>query len=259
MRLTVQTSVNPKQPLRRWTKARRRTVPTLPRRHGAQLCATSADVSATSNHPAAAGLEFRDGLAAGLTALALPPDRPVRLWVLDEMRHGLHGFTRRVWGLPGHRPVVPPQQKYQWGFVYGAVGVGLSRTEFLLTETMDQAHSVEFYRQISRSDPAALHVLIQDGAGFHLPDGDPRLPDNVRVVTLPAYSPEPDPDRGAVGPDQGQPLQQGVRHPGRAGGGLAHRTPSLLQGRPPRPLPRLRLAPGSSKRFFQTCCTNRLK
>ena len=113
----------------------------------------------------AAGLEFRTELTAKLTALALPPGRPVRLWVLAEMRYGLHGFTRRVWGLPGHRPVVPTQQKYQWGFVYGAVGVGLSRTEFLLTETMDQAHSVEFYRQISRSDPAALHVLIQDGAG----------------------------------------------------------------------------------------------
>ena len=144
----------------------------------------------------AAGPEFRAGLAAGLTALALPPDRPVRLWVLDEMRYGLHGFTRRVWGLPGHRPVVPTQQKYQWGFVYGAVGVGLSRTEFLLTETMDQAHSVEFYRQISRSDQAALHVLIQDGAGFHLPDGNPGLPDNVRVVTLPPYSPELNPIEG---------------------------------------------------------------
>lgn len=65
----------------------------------------------------AAGPEFRTELAAQLTALALPPGRPVRLWVLDEMRYGLHGFTRRVWGLPGHRPVVPTQQKYQWGFV----------------------------------------------------------------------------------------------------------------------------------------------
>ena len=82
------------------------------------------------------------------------------------------------------------------GFVYGTVGVGLSRTEFLLTETMDQAHSVEFYRQISRGDPAAMHVLIQDGAGFHLRDGDPGLPDNVRVVTLPAYSPELNPVEG---------------------------------------------------------------
>ena len=144
----------------------------------------------------AAGREFRTELATKLTALALPPGRPVRLWVLDEMRYGLHGFTRRVWGLPGHRPVVPTQQKYQWGFVDGAVGVGLSRTEFLLTETMDQAHSVEFYRPISRSDPAAMHVLIQDGAGFHLRDGDPGLPDNVRVITLPAYSPELNPIEG---------------------------------------------------------------
>jgi transposase len=80
--------------------------------------------------------------------------------------------------------------------VYGAVGVGLSRTEFLLTETMDQAHSQPFYRQIGRSDPAALHGLIQDGAGFHLRDGDPGLPDNVRVITLPAYSPELNPIEG---------------------------------------------------------------
>ena len=139
---------------------------------------------------------MRAELAAKLTALALPPCRPVRLWVLDEMRYGWHGFTRRVWGLPGHRPVVPTQQKYQWGFVYGAVGVGLSRTEFLLTETMDQAYSREFYRQIGRSDPAALHLLIQEGAGFHLREGDPDLPDNVRVLAWPPYSPEWNPIKG---------------------------------------------------------------
>ena len=74
--------------------------------------------------------------------------------------------------------------------------MGLSRTEFLLTETMDQAHSVAFYRTIRRGDPAALRVLIQDGAGFHLRDGAPGLPDNVRVVTLPAYSPELNPIEG---------------------------------------------------------------
>jgi transposase len=144
----------------------------------------------------AASLEFRTNLSEKLTALALPPGRPVRLWVLDEMRYGLHGFTRRVWGLPGHRPVVPTQQKYQWGFVYGAVGVGLSRTQFLFTETMDQAHSRQFYQQIGQSDPAAMHVLIQDGAGFHLPDGATGLPDNVRIIPLPAYSPELNPIEG---------------------------------------------------------------
>lgn len=144
----------------------------------------------------AASVAFREELPAKLSALALPPHRPVRLWVLDEMRYGLHGFTRRVWGLPGHRPVVPTQQKFQWGFVYGAVAIGLSRTQFLFTETTDQAHSQRFYQQIGRSDPAATHVILQDGAGFHLRDGAPGLPGNVRIITLPAYSPELNPIEG---------------------------------------------------------------
>ena len=146
-------------------------------------------------NPAEAAL-FREELCARLEALELPKGRPVRLWVLDEMRHGLHGFTRRVWGLPGHRPVAAMQQVYQWGYLYGAVGLGLARREFLLAETVDQAHLGRFYRQIGTGDPAALHVLIQDGAGFHLPDGHPGLPDNVRIVTLPPYSPELNPVEG---------------------------------------------------------------
>lgn len=149
----------------------------------------------TLQNPAQAAL-FREELCVRLEALNLPAKRPVRLWVLDEMRHGLHGFTRRVWGLPGHRPVAAMKQVYQWGYVYGAVGLGLARREFLLAETVDQAHLGRFYRQIGDGDPAAIHVLIQDGAGFHLPDGHADLPDNVRIVTLPPYSPELNPVEG---------------------------------------------------------------
>ena len=139
---------------------------------------------------------FREELCARLEALELPKGKPVRLWVLDEMRHGLNGFTRRVWGLPGHRPVAAMQQTYQWGYVYGAVGLGLTRREFLLAETVDQAHLGRFYRQIGSGDPATVHVLIEEGAGFHLPDRNPGLPDNVRIVTLPPYSPELNPVEG---------------------------------------------------------------
>jgi transposase len=139
---------------------------------------------------------FREALPAKLTGLALPSARPVRLWVQDEMRYGLHGFTRRVWGWPGHRPVATTQQVYQWGYLYGAVSVGVTRSQFLLAETVDLATEIRFYRQVTQSDPAAMHVLIQDGAGFHLRDGDARLPDNLRIVTLPAYSPELNPVEG---------------------------------------------------------------
>lgn len=141
----------------------------------------------------AAAEAFKTELSARFRALGLPAGRPVRLWVLDEMRYGLHSFSRRVWVSKGVRPVCPSQQRYEWGYLYGAVGVGLARSEFLYAETVDQEHLTAYYRQIAGSDPAAMHVLIQDGAGFHLPDGHARLPDNVRVLTLPAYSPELNP------------------------------------------------------------------
>jgi hypothetical protein len=50
-----------------------------------------------------------------------------------------------------------------------------------LAKTVDQAHLARFYRQIETGDPAAVHVLTQDGAGFHFSDGHPGLPDNVRI------------------------------------------------------------------------------
>ena len=141
----------------------------------------------------AAAEAFKREMSARLQALKLPAGRPVRLWVMDEMRYGLHSFTRRVWVSKGVRPVAPSQQRYEWGYLYGAVGVGLARSEFLYAETVDQEHLAAYYGQIGGSDPAAIHVLIQDGAGFHLPEGHARLPDNVRVLTLPAYSPELNP------------------------------------------------------------------
>lgn len=34
------------------------------------------------------------------------------------------------------------------------------------------------------------HIVFQDGAGFHLRDGDPRVPANVRLIALPTFSSE---------------------------------------------------------------------
>jgi transposase len=148
--------------------------------------------SHVKKEPAAAEA-FKAHLVESMRALHLPRERPVRLWVLDEMRYGLHSFSRRVWVKKGVRPVCPSQQCYQWGYLYGAVGIGLARSEFFYAATVDQEHLAAYYRQIGRSDPAACHILIQDGAGFHLPDGHAQLPANVRIVTLPPYSPELNP------------------------------------------------------------------
>ena len=55
----------------------------------------------------AAGEPFKEELVEWLRALALPKERPVRLWVLDEMRYGRHSFSRRVWVKKGGAARLP--------------------------------------------------------------------------------------------------------------------------------------------------------
>ena len=143
--------------------------------------------------PAAAEAFKAGGLEAKLAALALPARTPVRVWVCDEARFGLHTEHRRMWALRGVRVVVAHQQKYEWDYTYGAVEVSRAGSVFCFQSTVHQEASGKFLQQIAAHDPAAIHVVIQDGAGFHLPENDPRLPANVRIITLPAYSPELNP------------------------------------------------------------------
>ena len=143
--------------------------------------------------PAATEAFQSGGLDAKLAALALPPRTVVRVWVCDEARFGLHTEHRRRWGLPGARVIVPHQQKDEWDYTYGAVEVSRAGSVFCFQSTVHQEASGQFLEPIVAHDPAAIQVIIQDGAGFHLPENDPRLPANVRVITLPAYSPELNP------------------------------------------------------------------
>lgn len=141
----------------------------------------------------AAAQAFQESLAEKLTALAIEPTRPVRVWVMDEMRCGLHTVPRRVWGLRGFRPVVTVQQKYQWQYVYGALEVGGGAAQFWHASTVDLDCNQAFLQQLAEADPASVHVIIYDGAGFHHRDGHAALPSNVRIVHLPPYSPELNP------------------------------------------------------------------
>jgi transposase len=140
---------------------------------------------------------FQRELPAKLEALAGPAARagqPVRLWVLDEHRYGLLPVLRRVWGLRGVRVHAPYATRYQWGYVHEAMEVDRdNRLELLLTPGIDQDVHAVFLRQIAATDPQALHVVIEDQAGFHLPNDDPRVPANLRLLPLPPYSPELNP------------------------------------------------------------------
>lgn len=141
----------------------------------------------------AAAEAFKSGLAGRLEALGVEENRPVRVWVQDEMRYGLQPVVRRAWGLRGRRIVKPTHQRYEWGYTFGALEVGGPGCEFCYLPTVSKEATRLHLEQISRGDPGSVHVVIWDGAGFHHHDGDPEVPENVRLVRLPAYSPELNP------------------------------------------------------------------
>ena len=47
-----------------------------------------------------------------------------------------------------------------------------------------------FSRPRGSSSLTVIHAVIRDQAGFHLRDGDARLPDRVRIIAPPPYTPE---------------------------------------------------------------------
>ena len=142
--------------------------------------------------PEAAGA-FREGLAQKLCDLDIPAGSRVKLWMMDEARFGLHTELRKLWALKGQRPVVSKQIKYEWDYLFGSLEVIGGEAHFCHIPGVSLEWDRAYLDDLVATDPGAVHVLIRDGAGFHLRDGDPRLPEGVRIVDLPAYSPELNP------------------------------------------------------------------
>lgn len=137
--------------------------------------------------------QFRETLAEKIAEQDIPAGAQIRLWVYDEMRYGLHPLTRKMWCLKGVRAIAPSRRRYANGYLYGALQVGGDGAEFLFTENLNKQWDDCFLRQIAAQDTEAVHVVIGDGAGFHHRSGEEKLPDNIRIITLPAYSPELNP------------------------------------------------------------------
>ena len=139
--------------------------------------------------------EFRADLSNRVAkAVGTSPDKPVRIWVLDEHRYGLLPVIRRVWARKGVRVHAPYKTTYQWGYLHEALEVdGAHRVELLFTPSINQDVHAVFLKQIAESDPDALHVVVMDQAGFHMKQEDGRVPANIRVLPLPPYCPELNP------------------------------------------------------------------
>lgn len=137
--------------------------------------------------------EFKRHLGCKLEALGLPAGSRVKIWVMDEARMGLHTPLRRVWIKRGSRPSKIKQTKYEWDYLYGSLELLEGQAHFTHVPSVSLEWDQAYLRDLVRTDPEAIHILIRDQAGFHLRDGDARLPTQVRIIDLPPYSPQLNP------------------------------------------------------------------
>lgn len=120
------------------------------------------------------------------------PDATVEVWATDEHRIGLKPLVRRVWTLPGQRPLAPVQPRYQWRYLVAFVHPASGRTVWHLADGVSaQLFTTELaaFAAAVEASPTKQIVLALDQAGWHT-SYDVVVPDHVHLLLLPPYSPE---------------------------------------------------------------------
>ena len=119
--------------------------------------------------------------------------RSVRLMFQDEARFGRLARPRRCWAPLPWRPVMLNGYERQFVYVYGAVSPLEGDLDWMLCGEMNAARMGEFLGQVSRAHPDEFIVMVVDGASSHKAK-DLRVPDNIRLLPLPPYAPELNPE-----------------------------------------------------------------
>ena len=119
-------------------------------------------------------------------------DRPVRLMFQDEARFGRMVRPRRCWAPAPLRPVIDNGYERQFVYVYGAVSPLEGQLDWRVGREMNTARMGEFLTQVSQAHPTDLIVMVLDGASSHKAK-DLVIPENIRLLALPPYAPELNP------------------------------------------------------------------
>jgi putative transposase len=120
------------------------------------------------------------------------PTQPVRLFCQDESRLGLPLPTRRRLTGCGVKPIQLVEPRYEYYWLYTMVEPLTGEAFWWEFPTVDADCFAVFLRQFGRHYAESLNVVLLDQAPAHVA---PRVqvPENVVLVSLPAYSPELNP------------------------------------------------------------------
>lgn len=130
-------------------------------------------------------------LAAVLTPDAVG-NRSVRLMFQDEARFGRMARIRRCWAPAPLRPTVYNGYERQFTYVYGAVSPLEGQLDWSLSHKMNTEQMNGFLLQVSEAHLDEFVVMVVDGASSHR-GKELIVPENIRLLPLPGYSPELNP------------------------------------------------------------------
>jgi transposase len=119
-------------------------------------------------------------------------DRPTLLLAQDEGRFGRAYPPQRAWAPEHVRPLVSSQFVREYVYAYAAVAPQLGKMTFLVLPYSNTAMMNIFLKQVSHDFSSYFMIMQVDQAGWHR-SKDLRVPENIRLIYQPAYSPELNP------------------------------------------------------------------
>ena len=114
------------------------------------------------------------------------------MWFQDEMRFGQQGTVTRVWAKTGVKPRVAVQTEYDWVYVFGAACPSTGETAALVMPYVNIEAMNKHLAVIGEKAGASHVLLVMDQAGWHT-SKRLKIPGNITIIDLPAYSPELNP------------------------------------------------------------------
>jgi transposase len=110
----------------------------------------------------------------------------------DEARFGRISEARRCWAPLGVRPEVGRRIVREYTYAFAAVSPHDGVMDSLVLPTVNATTMSIFLAEVARRHPEELILMVLDGAGWHRAN-DLVVPNNMRLIPLPPYSPELNP------------------------------------------------------------------
>ena len=119
-------------------------------------------------------------------------DRPVLKMAQDEACFGPISTIRRSWAPKHIRPLTPRQVVREYTYVYAVVAPKEGKMASLILPSADTSMMNLFLKHVSHTFSTYFLVIQVDQAGWHS-SKDLIIPENIRLIPQPAYSPEINP------------------------------------------------------------------